>query len=82
MGKLSPIIDLRVHRPSFDETAEMPLSHTIEVVNGIDDVGFFSLESAGFDIKNETALEEEFLKLSGVITTEGSQGLSIALFGM
>jgi len=60
----------------------MPLSHPIKVVNGIDDMGFFGLESAGFDIKNETTLEEEFLELSGVITTEGSRSLSIALFGM
>jgi len=81
-GELSPIIDLRVCRPSFDEMAEMPLSHTIKVVNGIDDAGFLSLESVGFDIKNETTLEEEFSKLSGVITTEGSRSLSIALFGM
>jgi len=81
-GKLSPIIDLRIRGSSFDIATEMMLSHTLEVVNGIDDAGFFGLESAGFDIKNETALEEEFSKLSGVITTEGSQSLSIALFGM
>jgi len=31
-GELSPIIDLWVCRPSFDETAEMPLSHPIKVV--------------------------------------------------
>jgi len=82
LGELSPIIDLRVHRPSFDETAEMLLSHPIEVVDGIDDAGFFGLESVGFDIKNETTLEEEFSELSGVITTEGSRSLSIALLGM
>jgi len=79
---LSPIVNLRIRRSSLNIVAEMTLSHTLEVVNGIDDVGFFSLESAGFDIKNETALEEEFSKLSGVITTEGSWSLSIALFGM
>ena len=81
-GELSPIIDLRICRSCFDETVEMMLSHTIEVVNGIDDAGFFGLESAGFDIKNETALEEEFSEFSGVITTERSRSLSIALFGM
>jgi len=80
--KLSPIIDFWIRRSGFNITAEMLLSHTIEVVNSIDDAGFLCLESAGFNIENDTALEEEFSKLSGVITTEGSWSLSIALFGM
>jgi len=81
-GKLSPIIDFWICGSGFDIMAEMPLSHTIEVVNGIDDAGFLCLESAGFDIENETALEEEFSKLSGIVTTECSRSLSIALLGM